>query len=81
MRAWNQYCLVDIFSQMDPSLLEEEFLEGDLEQLDEKNLWPEAKQRWSGKKIAAVTGVVTGAVAITGAVFFLVKKYRENMAA
>lgn len=81
MRAWNQYCLVDIFSQMDPSLLEEEFLEGDLEQLDEKNLWPEIKQRWNGKKIAAVTGVVTGAVAITGAVVFLVKKYRENMAA
>lgn len=81
MRAWNQYCLVDIFSQMDPSLLEEEFLEGDLEQLDEKNLWPETKQRWNGKKIAAVTGVVTGAVAITGAVVFLVKKYRENMAA
>lgn len=71
MREWNQYCLVDIFSQIDPAMLEDDHLEEDLDKVD---LWQTEKHRWSKKKIAAITGVAAGAVAITGAVIYLCRK-------
>ena len=43
MREWNQYCLVDIFSQIDPALLEDDCIEDDLDNL---KLWPEEKTKW-----------------------------------
>ena len=77
MREWNQYCLIDIFSQIDPSMLEEEFLEEDLDKVD---LWQTEKQKWSKKKIAAITGVAAGAVAITGAVILFCTKNMKKAA-
>lgn len=71
MREWNQYCLIDIFSQIDPAVLEDDHIEEDLENA---SLWPTEKTKWSKKKIAMITGVAAGAVALTGAVFFLCKK-------
>lgn len=72
MREWNQYCLVDIFSQIDPALLEDDCIEDDLDNL---KLWPEEKTKWwSKKKVAVITGIAAGTVAITGAVIFMCKK-------
>lgn len=73
MREWNQYCLIDIFSKVDPSCLEENFLEGDLDlfDLESSNLWPEKEKKWNKKKIVWVTGIAAGTVAVAGALLFL----------
>lgn len=73
MREWNQYCLIDIFSQVDPSLLEENFLEGDLDKIDFDaiDLWPKQEKRWNKKTIALITGIAAGTVALAGTVVYL----------
>ena len=73
MREWNQYCLIDIFSQVDPSALEEHFIEGDLDlfDLERLDLWPCEKKRWNAKKIALITGIAASTVAVAGTVIYL----------
>ncbi|MEE1032872.1 MAG: hypothetical protein U0L12_12145 [Ruminococcus sp.] len=71
MSAWNQNRLIDIFTNVDISLLESEMLEADLENAE---LMENKKEKWGKKKIAVISGIAAGSVAITGAVVLLLKK-------
>lgn len=62
--------LVDMMSRVDLCLLEDDFLEEDLKQ-DE--LVPKEKQE-GRKKLAVISGIAAGSVALTGVIVFLVKK-------
>ncbi|MDO4322875.1 MAG: hypothetical protein Q4C61_10145 [Lachnospiraceae bacterium] len=73
MSLWSQYRLIDIMSNIDISLVEEEIPEGDLDNL---NLFPEPRDRWSRKRIAVVSGIAAASsLAITGAVVLACKKH------
>lgn len=73
MNLWSQYRLIDIMSGIDLSLVEENIPEGDLEHLD---LFPEAKDKWSKKRIALVSGIAAaGSIAVTGAVVLVCRKH------
>ena len=50
MSLWSQSRLIDIMSNNDLSLVAEDFPEQDIEKL---NLFPEEKEKWSKKRIAA----------------------------
>ena len=71
MSEWNQNRLIDIFTNVDISLLESEMLEADLENAE---LMENKKEKWGKKKIAVISGIAAGSVAITGAVVLLLKK-------
>lgn len=71
MSKWNECRLIDVFSNVDISLLESDSLEEDLDQDD---LWADKKEKWSKKKIAVITSIAAGSVALTGAVILLFKK-------
>lgn len=71
MSLWSQYRMIDIMSQIDLSLVEEDVPEGDLDNL---NLFPE-KKKWSTKKKAVVSGIAAGSIALTGVVVLLCRKY------
>lgn len=71
MSQWNQNRLIDIFTNIDISLLESEMLEADLENTE---LMEEKKEKWGKKKIAVISGIAAGSVVITGAVVLLLKK-------
>ena len=71
MSAWNQNRLIDIFTNVDISLLESEMMEADLENAE---LMENKKEKWGKKKIAVISGIAAGSVAITGAVVLLLKK-------
>ena len=73
MSLWSQCRMIDILSHVDLSLVEEELPEGDLENPE---LFPESRNRWSIKKAAVVSGVAAaGSIALTGAVVFVCRKY------
>lgn len=74
MRSWSECRLIDIFSNIDLSMLEEDSLEADLVDLEHADLWETKKEKWSKKKIAVITGIAAGSVALTGAVFLFAKK-------
>lgn len=63
--------LVDILSRIDPVLLNDDFPDGDLEQA---GLVPEEKKE-GRKKLAVISGIAAGSVALTGVIVFLVKKH------
>lgn len=71
MNRLNQYRLIDIMSHIDMSLVEEDFPEGDLDKLE---LFPQEKKGGLGKKIAIISGIAAGSIALTGAVVFAFKK-------
>lgn len=71
MSQWNQCRLIDIFTQIDMASLDEFDIEADLENVE----LMAAKDKWSKKKIALVTGIAAGSAAvITGAVILLCRK-------
>ncbi|HIR76743.1 MAG TPA: hypothetical protein IAB97_07540 [Candidatus Choladousia intestinipullorum] len=73
MSLWSQSRLIDIMSNIDLSLVAEDFPEQDIEKL---NLFPEEKEKWSKKRIAAVTGLAAaGSVAITGVIMLVCRKH------
>lgn len=73
MSLWSQCRLIDILSHIDLPLVEEEFPEGDL---DNAELCPdEDRNRRGRRRIAVVSGVAAGSIALTGAVMFVYRKY------
>jgi hypothetical protein len=72
MNLWSQYRLIDIMSNIDLSLVEEEIPEGDL---DNMNLFPETGNRWNRKKIAVISGIAASSIAITGAALLVFRKH------
>lgn len=71
MSLWSQYRLIDILSEIDMSLVEEEFPEGDLENPE---LFPE-KKRWSKRRIAVLSGLAASSLALTGVVVMVCRKH------
>ena len=72
MKLWSQYRLINIMSNIDMSLVEEELPEGDLDNLE---LFPEGS-RSNKKKIAVVSGAAAaGSIALAGMVVFAYKKH------
>ena len=63
--------LIDILSKVDPALTEEDFLDRDLEQFE---LAPKEKKE-NKKKIAVISGIAAGSVALTGVIVLLMKKH------
>lgn len=63
--------LVDILSKIDLSLLEDDFLDRDLEK---KELAPEEKKE-GRKKLAVISGIAAGSVALTGVIVLLLRKH------
>lgn len=79
MSLWSQSRLIDIMSNIDLSLVAEDFPEQDIEQLE---LFPEEKEKWSKKRIAAVTGLAAaGSVAITGVIMLMFRHGASKKAA
>lgn len=74
MRSFSECRLIDIFSKVDLSMIEDDGLEADLEDWEHMDLWAVKKEKWSKKKIAVITGIAAGSVALTGAVLLLAKK-------
>lgn len=73
MSLWSQYRLIDIMSNIDVSLVEEEIPEGDL---DRVKLFPEAEEKSGKRRIAVISGIAAaGSIAITSAVILVCKKY------
>ncbi len=62
MNPLSQGRLIEILCHMDPALLEEDFLEQDLE----KQELTETVSKWSRKKIAVISGIAAGSIALTG---------------
>ena len=76
MSLWSQYRLIDIMSNIDMSLVEENIPEGDLDNL---KLFPEGKDKWSKKRVALISGIAAaGSIAITGAVVLACKKHNVS---
>lgn len=71
MNGLNDGRLVDILSRIDPVLLDDDFPDGDLERA---GLVPEEKKE-GRKKLAVISGIAAGSVALTGVIVFLVKKH------
>jgi hypothetical protein len=70
----SQFCdgrLIDMMGMLDPDLLEEDFLERDL---GSRKILPWRK-REGKKKLAVISGIAAGSVALTGVVVFLLKKH------
>lgn len=74
MRSFSECRLIDIFSNVDLSMIEEDGLEANLEDLEHMDLWAVKKDKWSKKRIAVITGIAAGSVALTGAVLLFAKK-------
>lgn len=74
MRSFSECRLIDIFSDVDLSMIEEDGLEANLEDLEHMDLWAVKKDKWSKKRIAVITGIAAGSVALTGAVLLFAKK-------
>lgn len=72
MSLWSSYRLIDMMSQIDLSFLEEIALESDLDRLE---LSSETKRKWSGKRIAMLSGLAASSVALTGMIVFVCKKH------
>lgn len=71
MSKWCESRLIDVFTSIDISLLEADGVENDLSQID---LRESQKEKKTKKRIAVITGIAAGSVAITGAVILLFKK-------
>lgn len=63
--------LIDIFGKIDMALMEEDFLEKDLEHFETEP----AGKKDSRKKIAVISGIAAGSVALTGVIVYLMKKH------
>lgn len=74
MRSFSECRLIDIFSNIDLSMVEDDGLEADLDDLEHMDLWAVKKEKWSKKKIAVITGIAAGSVALTGAVLLFARK-------
>lgn len=73
MSLWSQYRLIDIMSNIDLALVEENIPEGDLDNL---NLFPETGDKRNKKRIALISGIAAaGSLAITGAVVLVCRKH------
>lgn len=70
MSLWSCGRLIDLMSQMDLALAEEDFLEEDL---NKPELIKESKKR-SRKKLAVVSGLAAGSIALTGVAVLLCRK-------
>lgn len=79
MNRWNPYRLVDIFGQLEMPVLEEDFLERDLQK--EKFAAKEPKRRWNKRRIAIWSGVAAGSLALTGVAVFFARRTFANRAA
>ena len=66
----NQSRLIDLMCHIDPSLLEEEYPDKDLE----KQEISETVSKWNKKKIAVISGIAAGSLALTGIAIFALKK-------
>lgn len=72
MSLWSQCRMIDILTHIDMELVEEEFPEGDLDNLE---LSPESR-KWDKKKVAVVSGVAAASsIALTGVVVFMCRRY------
>lgn len=74
MSFFNQCRLIDILRNVDLSLLEEDFLEKDLSHDSHPVIW-ERDQKSQNKKIALISGLAAGSIAVTGVVVFMCRKY------
>ena len=63
--------LIDILSKIDLALTEEDFLDRDLEHFE---LAPKEKKEGK-KRIAVISGIAAGSVALTGVIVLLMKKH------
>lgn len=72
MSLWNQYRLIDIMSNIDMALVEEDFPEGDLDNLE---LFPKKKNKWNKRKVAVLSGLAASSIALTGVVVIVVKRH------
>lgn len=63
--------LIDILSKIDLALTEEDFLDRDLEHFE---LASKGKKE-SKKRIAVISGIAAGSVALTGVLVLLMKKH------
>lgn len=72
MSLWSQYRLIDIMSNIDLSLVEEDFPEGDLDNLE---LFPEKKNKWNKRRIAVLSGLAASSIALTGVVVMVCRKH------
>lgn len=70
MREFSEERLIDMFEQIDISLLDIDDIEQDLENSE---LCQETK-KWNKRKIAVITGIAAGSVAITGAAIYFLRK-------
>lgn len=74
MNLWNQYRLIDIFSNVDLSLVETDVPEKDLE--NEQLCPQDKKSRWNGRRIAVVSGIAAaGSLALTGVVVLVCRRH------
>lgn len=86
MSRWNQYRLVDILCSVDPALLEEEIPESDLERFGacpdpeaacgaaEDLGQEEAGIKRRRRRIALISGLAAGSVALTGVAVLAFRK-------
>lgn len=74
MSLWCQSRLVDIMREIDLSLMEEEFLEKDLERQQPVTEAPEKETARSKIKIAVISGLAASSLALTGVAVFLFRK-------
>ena len=72
MSQWSEYRMIDIMSKIDLSLLEEDFPEEDL---NNPELYTEEKAKWSKSRIALISGLAAGSVAVAGAIVWICKKH------
>jgi hypothetical protein len=71
MSSLSQGRFIDMLEHIDVSLLEEDGLERDLRN---PVLSLEKREKWNKKKIAMISGIAAGSVAIAGAMVFLIRK-------
>ena len=71
MTKWNDSRILDVFEKIDISLLDGTDVEDDLENTE---ICPVRKEKWSKKKISVITGIAAGTVALTGVVIYLCRE-------
>lgn len=92
MSRFNQYRMMDILSNVDLSILEEEFPEIDLSNEDVLSMYSDEtltkelglpseeevvvqRKKTVTKKIALLSSIAAGSIAVTGVIVYLCKKY------
>lgn len=72
MNLWNEHRLIDIMGYIDPTLLEENFPECDLENGTALSV---EKQKHYKKHSVLVAGVAAGSLALTGVALLVCRKH------